>query len=276
MLKPKRTINSFIDIIRNIKLQYLILAAFSLYILFNFLFALLYKNFTQITESCIKVTLFDSFYFSIVTGSTLGYGDYSPQDSLGKILVIFHVVFISMYFATFISVLAVKILYPKDSIIFSNKMVYNKKMKLLFFRIINVNKGQIINPDIRIISIDHTTAHGTSSIRNIGEINQLSLLENYDIKLIIPKETSAHILKQKEIAMKYNQQHPNEKKSRFKIVLSFVGISGFSNYTCIKEYFENDIVYGNDFENICYPDNFITKGKYSKIDNFWEKFNNTI
>jgi len=59
------------------------------YIEVLFWFALFYRNFSSLFDS--RVTLLDSFggslYFSLVTMSTLGYGDIVPKETVGLFLI---------------------------------------------------------------------------------------------------------------------------------------------------------------------------------------------
>jgi hypothetical protein len=71
-------------------------------------FAALYRWAGSIKSSDGVITdAGNAFYFSIVTISTLGYGDYVPGNALGKVIVsvetIMGIVFIILVFSTFIS-----------------------------------------------------------------------------------------------------------------------------------------------------------------------------
>lgn len=73
-------------------------------------FAALYLNTKSISTSCqngdLLESTIDSLYFSMVTITTLGYGDYAPCDTCGKLLVFFEtlggIIFVVLVVATFI------------------------------------------------------------------------------------------------------------------------------------------------------------------------------
>jgi hypothetical protein len=70
------------------------------YLLFIFVFGLVYGSIYLKSDQTgffpdKPLSLFDFFYFSAVTATTLGYGDISPADSLAKLLTVVQV-FISM------------------------------------------------------------------------------------------------------------------------------------------------------------------------------------
>lgn len=51
-------------------------------------------------------SLLDSVYFSVVTISTIGYGDFAPQTTLGKLFTIFYVCSGMGLFATAVATIA--------------------------------------------------------------------------------------------------------------------------------------------------------------------------
>ena len=50
--------------------------------------------------------ILDSLYFSVVTLTTVGYGDFTPETSAGKVFTIFYMLLGLSIFAAFVSMLA--------------------------------------------------------------------------------------------------------------------------------------------------------------------------
>jgi hypothetical protein len=74
-------------------------------------FALIYKAFGVVTpdsiNSSVQLNWLDSFYFSIVTWTTLGYGDFRPSNDETKIFVMTEVLLGYIYMGLFIGKLLI-------------------------------------------------------------------------------------------------------------------------------------------------------------------------
>jgi Ion channel len=83
-----------------------VLASFSTII--NILFAILYISHSSHFKG-LSGKFLESLYFSVVTFTTLGYGDVTPSDDLGRILVILEVVIGYVTLGSFLFILGQKV-----------------------------------------------------------------------------------------------------------------------------------------------------------------------
>ena len=84
----------------------------------------------------IKPNIMDYIYFSFITASTIGYGDYYPTATGGKILVVFQSVFCSVYVAIMMSIITSKLLWPaKNTIKFKKKIILSHLENANYFNI---------------------------------------------------------------------------------------------------------------------------------------------
>ena len=81
--------------------------------LLSFIFGLMYwvggRNLVEIAESHLPPDLLTSLYFSIVTFTTLGFGDVTPVTGLGKVVVTAEVILGYVMLGGLISILANKL-----------------------------------------------------------------------------------------------------------------------------------------------------------------------
>ena len=231
---------------------------------------------TEAIDSKNRKTFFDSIYFSVVTGTTLGFGDYAPKNSLGKFIAIVHVLLATVFFALVVSFTFLKLLHPRGTLIFSKAIVYNKKINKLTIRLINVSRSKLINPEIRVVMGMHTKRYGISQHKLIKNISELPVLGNHDFQFTLD-DHNKEIMKQIEIARKYNKDKETyDEKSRFRIKISITGTYAYSQYSQYQKYSEADFIFAEGFKRIEYPEEFHKKRReYSAIPNFWHKFNSS-
>lgn len=225
------------------------------------------------TDSPLKKQFLDSFYFSVVTGTTLGYGDFAPKSPTGKIFVTVQVLISTVLFALSVSIIFLKLMYPRETIILSNKIIYRRYENKLFLRVINVNRSKLINPEIRIVLAKHTERFGISQNVSMAKLDDLPPLGNHDFIIGFSDPTEG-LYKQIEAARECNRSaKTHDEKSRFSIKVTIAGSYGFSSYTHYKKYREFEIAEANRFVNIQYPEQFHKKiRKYRSIPHFWENF----
>lgn len=295
MLYPSSTKLNWLEMIRRISPFRLSCIFALIYFVITGIFALLYYHYVPLTDhpkeqitqeettsteaiaSKDRKTFFDSIYFSVVTGTTLGFGDYAPKNPFGKFIAIVHVLLATVFFALVVSFTFLKLLHPRGTLIFSKKMVYNKRTNSLTIRLINVSRSKLINPEIRVVMGIHTTRHGISQHKLIKKMSDLPVLGNHDFQFTL-HDLNNEIIEQIEIARKYNKDKETyDEKSRFRIKISITGTYAYSQYSQYQKYSESDFAFGKGFQNIEYPEEFHKKRrKYSAIPNFWQKFNSSL
>lgn len=271
MKKPKKAVLGWSSEIRNKNFILVLLELFVYYVVINFIFTLLYYKIKSLENS----SFLDYVYFSFVTSLTIGFGDFVPVNILGKFLVIAQTCITALYFAMMVSVLSLKLLYPRDLIYFSEKVIYNSNSDMLIIRVINTNQNALVNPEIRISITEHNAGNESAGMFNIPLDYNLTYLGKYDFSYAF-KNSYEHLNIMGEVnkAIKHNKT-TEYFQSRFRINVSITGSYGFNQVALYKKYHANDIVIGKNFKPITYNKNFYSRKKaikYNKIKNFWNDF----
>ncbi len=103
MNNPSKTKYAWVSLVKEMPFLLLLLGLFILYLFINIAFGITYYSITALKP---EATLLDNIYFSFVTALTIGYGDFFPLTSLGRVLVILQSCITALYFAVMISALS--------------------------------------------------------------------------------------------------------------------------------------------------------------------------
>ncbi len=269
---PKKSSLGWASEIRNQHFGLVLLILLIYYLVLNIIFSIAYYVFNTLVNA---EGFFDYIYFSFVTSLSIGYGDLVPVNIAGKIIVIIQSCITAMYFALMISVLSVKLFYPRDLIRFSRKIIYNPETDMLIIRVLNTNRDSLVNPDIRISVTEHNTGDVSAGMYNIPIDYRITYLGKYDFSYTFKNShKSFNVMNESKKALEYNRI-TDSMRSRFRINVSITGSYGFNQLAIYKKYYADDIITGTQFKPITYNKEFYSKKgdvKYNKIKGFWEDF----
>lgn len=271
---PKKASLGWTSEIRNKHFGLVLLELFIYYLFINLMFSFVHYYFSTLSNA---VNLFDYVYFSFVTSLSIGYGDIVPITIVGKVLSIVQTCTTAMYFALMVSVLSIKLFYPKDLIRFSTKIIYNPKLDVFIFRVININKEALVNPNLRISVTEHNTGNKSVGVFNVPIEHNVTYLGKYDFSYSFKSSYNTfNVINEVNKANEFNNNLDESSfQSRFRINISLTGSYGFNEIAIYKKYFAKDVVIGESFKLITYTKEFYGKKgivRYKKIKNFWEDF----
>lgn len=271
MALPKRVSLVWVDKIRNTRFSVVLFTGVLGYVAINVIFAFLYYFFHVILGD----GGLDYVYFSFITSLTIGYGDFSPQNEIGELLVIVHALLTFIYSALMTSLLVTKLLFSKDAVVFSRNIIYCKDNCYMSIRIINTNTSPIINPEIRISVTEHQSGNVIAGQCSMPLNYTLDYLGKHDFVVsflsVTPRGFDAW--KESQRAIEYEKSSGGE--SRFRITITITGSTGIQSVACLKKYYASDITEGKSFKAIQYTEEDQNKAgmSYKKIGNFWTQFN---
>jgi hypothetical protein len=280
---PSKTSYSWIRIYKAIPGWLLLIALLCLYILINLLFTYVYYV-GKVLGPNANNEFINYFYFTFVTSMTIGYGDFAPVTYFGKSIVIFQACITAIYFAIMIALLSAKMFYPRNTIYFSNKILYDHINDCFGIRMINTHKERLVNPEMRIFMVGHCVGNVVAPSLNVARVDNIPYLGIHDFTLFFSDylktgNLEVQISDEWQKAINYDSNNQNEIKSRFRIVVSIAGNYGVKQVVHYKKYYPSDIEPGTKFKAIEYNDEDQRKYgniRFTRFNNFWIDFNMII
>lgn len=288
MSNPKKTKNGWINLIKRMSFIQVIIMIFVTYLILITLFGcayylieLKYPILDSDGNSSIIYSIFDSIYFSSVTFFTVGFGDISLTSLYGKLLVQIEMIISSLTVAISIAILTAKLFYPGKTVIFSDKIVISKEEGILSFRVINIHRATLINPEIKVFLIGHCSGNVIAPSMSLAHITDLPMLGIHDYTCSIRLEKFKNIFnEQLSLAQQFNKDLKlGEDDSRFRITISITGHNGIQQISEIHKYYADNFYEGKSFKAIKYNEYDQSKRinlSYKHFDKFWETFNEVV
>ena len=269
---PKKTRYALIEAFRKLPVLSVITILLVGYIILNASFGIFYMLFDALGDQATKLS--DYFYFSFVTGTTIGFGDFHPPQKdcdIAKIIVVIHGICSTFYFAMMVAFLGVKILFPHHTLHFSKNIIFDGKRFIV--RLLNSHRALFVNPEIRVVVVAHCYGNIIAPNKSARKIDDLHWLDNHDFSFDFPNliKKSFCISEEWEKA----KDHTGEEESRFKIRISITGNYGMQQYTQVVSYGKDDIVEGKNFKPIQYnkEDKKVWRNiNFMKFGDFWNNF----
>ena len=136
-----------------------------IYFVLNFAFACLFFALPESLSGHESITFFDSFFFSIQTFSTIGYGVLSPHSLPANFLVSIEAITSLIYSALVTGLVFAKFSIPRAHILFSEKAIIKKMdgVDTLLFRMGNSRGNDIADAEVSVaVLTDYVTPEGDS------------------------------------------------------------------------------------------------------------------
>lgn len=287
MNNPNKTSYEWISWIQRLPFSQLLAGLLLVYFSINFVFGLFYYIIHALEPTDIKLSFLDYIYYSFFTTLSIGYGNFSPQNSFGKIVVIVQSSVTALYFAFMITALSANLLFPKNTIHFSTKFIYNPEKDSYLFRIINTHTERLVNPEIRITVVKHANGNVIAKHISVNVIDQIPYLGRHDFSLsfknrYINESGVVYLNIYEEIRKALVSYIDNDNRkaadSRFRILISISGNYGIQQFVSYKKYYANELEEGKGFEPIKYNEEDQKKWniRYTEFPDFWKDFNKII
>ena len=138
----------------------------------NFIFGLAYLECGDGIGNSANTSLLDSFFFSVQTFATVGYGFWYPKNNCANAIMSFEA-FVQMLGTALITGLVfAKFSVTKSRVLFSNHIILSKhnKLPVLRFRIANARGNQIVEARISVTLLLNETNEEGEFIRRLHDL----------------------------------------------------------------------------------------------------------
>tara|TARA_R110002073_G_scaffold313380_3_gene485304 strand:+ start:15420 stop:16343 length:924 start_codon:yes stop_codon:yes gene_type:complete len=200
------------------------LFVFLVYTIINILFAVLYNliGIEQITSSTGSIwrDLFNGFFFSAQTITTVGYGGIAPQGIIANVIASFQAMIGLMGFSFITGLLYGRFSKPKAAVKFSKNIIVRdfKESRALMFRLMNSRKSVMIEPSVTVtLAVSEFEEETKSYKRNFYQL----ALEREKIMYLPTIWTLVHELDDKSPLTKYSNEELKELDAELYILMQY-------------------------------------------------------
>ena len=153
-LKKSFFTDVYYKVLKSSWVNFLLISAF-IYLVLNFLFALLYYYSPAEILNAKPNSIWDAFVFSFQTSSTLGYGFLVPKSMIAHVIVMADTMMGIFYVAIITGLAFSKFARPSAKILFSNKIILTTfdHLPTLMFRIANNRDTHIVDAKLNVAAL---------------------------------------------------------------------------------------------------------------------------
>jgi inward rectifier potassium channel len=127
----------------------------TLFTALNVVFALLFFLQPDAISGAARGSFIDSFFFSVETMATIGYGEMTPATRYAHVIVFLEAMVGLLTTATITGVTFAKFARPTSLILFSDRLVVANRNRVphLMFRLANFRHNQILDAQVRLLAL---------------------------------------------------------------------------------------------------------------------------
>ncbi len=231
----------------HMKWRYLLLYFFVFFLIVNFIFALLY-HLAPDGISNHSNSFLDSFFFSVQTFSTIGFGSLSPHSLYANILVTIEAMLGLICVALMTGIVFSKFAQAKAKVLFSNDILVStfQGKPTLMFRVANARTNQIVNAQVHLTLLrDIKTQEG----QEFREFTVLKLVKEHTPVFYLSM-TVMHVID--ETSPLYGISLDMMEKQDLELIVNLSGLDGTFGQTIHSQfsYKKDNIVFGGRFADI--------------------------
>ena len=240
------------QILLNISWWQFILIFISLYLLINLLFAALYflcgpealVGFQDMTSS---ERLLESFFFSVQTLTTVGYGHIVPQGWVANTLVVLEAFIGLSGFAVAAALMFARFSRPSTKILFSKQAVIGPYhgATCFEFRIANGSPNELIEVEVRIL-LCMTETNGEVRTRHFHQLP----LERHKAAFFPLDWTVAHPISEDSVLFAKTPHDLRKGDAEFLVLINAVDDTSFQTVHARSSYKWDEIAWGSKFKNM--------------------------
>lgn len=222
------------------------LAFFILNLFFAFIYVFIGVEAINVNEEGFFYNLAQSFFFSVQTLTSLGYGALAPKGLISGVISSFEAYLGLIMFAFLTGLIYGRFSKPKASIRFSKKIVYRdfNHTKALMFKVVNNRNSVMIKPKVTVTLSLSSIGEDQSVKRNFYSLN----LERDEITYLPTTWTIVHEIDNESPLNKFTKEELLDQNGEILVMLTYYDESFNQEVHQMYSYQLNEILLNHRFK----------------------------